>query len=162
MINVYEGKIFVGNQYEISKLSDDFNIVHAAKEPFHKELVGYNGKKCPPDKYFYKDEKQASLCIIDFPSSFQWDYFPENMLKLTMEFIDTSLKDCKKVYIHCNQGMSRAPSIAFMYLVSRGLIREGDLEGDLNYFLEIYPSYRPANGIFENIKRKYPFDYLKN
>ena len=43
MINVYEGKIFVGNQYEISKLSDDFNIVHAAKEPFHKELVGYNG-----------------------------------------------------------------------------------------------------------------------
>lgn len=161
MINVYKGKIYVGNQYELSKLTEDFNIVHAAKDLFHKEFVGYVGKKCPPNYYYYEDEKHASLCIIDFPSNSQWNFFPEEMLKSTMNFIDRSLDNGKKVYIHCNQGMSRAPSIAFMYLVSRGLMKVDTLESNLIYFLELYPLYRPANGILENIKRKYPFDYLK-
>lgn len=161
MINVYEGKLYVGNQYELNRISEDFNIVHAAKDPFHKNLVGYLGTKCPPDKYFHEEENRVSLCIIDFPKSFQWEWFPEDMLKATMEFIDKSFKEGKKVFIHCNQGLSRAPSIAFMYLVSRGLMKEDTLESNLNYFYELYPEYNPAAAIFENIKRKYPFDYLK-
>lgn len=161
MINVYGGKLYVGNQNDLYGLSDDFNIVHAAKEPFHRSLIGFQGSKCPEDKYFYEDDKRCSLCIIDFPKEFQWGWFPEDMLKSTMEFIDKSLADGKNVLIHCNQGMSRAPSIAFMYLVSRGLMKEDTFENNLKYFIELYPEYRPATAIFTNVKRKYPFDYLK-
>jgi len=161
MINVYNGKLFVGNQYELSEIGNDFNIIHAAKDPFHKNLEGYHGTKCPQDKYYYEDMSQASLCIIDFPKAFQWEWFPEDMLSSTMKFIDKSFEENKKVFIHCNQGLSRAPSIAFMYLVSRGLMKEDTFESNLNYFYELYPDYKPADAIFENIKRKHPFDYLK-
>lgn len=161
MIDVYNGRLFVGNQDDLFEIDETFNVVHAAKEPFHRKLVGFSGSKCPPNKYFYEEGRRCSLCIIDFPKKFQWEWFPVEMLKATMKFIDNSLAQGNKVFIHCNQGLSRAPSIAFMYMVSRKLIDTISFEDDLRSFVDLYPKYNPAEAIFENVRRNYPFSHLK-
>lgn len=42
--------LFVGNQndYEnLVKLRNDFSVVHACKEPYHRKVLGYSGRGAP-------------------------------------------------------------------------------------------------------------------
>jgi len=53
-----------------------------------------------------------------------------------MKFIMKNIWE-HKVLIRCNQGKSRSPSLAFMYMKMKGLVK------DLAEFKKIYPDFEP-------------------
>ena len=57
MKEVYKN-LFVGSQFDYEcnpKMFDDWFVVHACKEPYHRKALGYTGRSAPKDdpRYLY-------------------------------------------------------------------------------------------------------------
>lgn len=157
MVEVFEN-IFVGNQndYESNKsLFNSWAVVHACKEPYHRQALGYTGRGAPKDSpyylYLYDSKHHLVLNIVDTDSPI---YFSNELIDEAINYSVNSLKAGKKLLIHCNQGESRAPSIALLLLKRLG-IYHCSFEDAVADFKKKYPQYDPKPGIFEFIKIKW-------
>lgn len=153
MIEVYPG-LFVGNQidYERQVKGRDWCVVQACKEPYHRQAVGYKGLGGPRDHAEYLfchrqdgDCRRLILNMIDAPKP---EFFAEPMIDEALTFIGAGLGMSANVLVHCNQGASRAPSLALLYLRKRaGVFDDTAFEEAEDLFRGIYPQYQPAAGI---------------
>lgn len=82
--------------------------------------------------------------IVDAPKSI---FFDKGMIDKALEFIGQKLDEGLNVLVHCNEGFSRSPSIALLYLIKHGLIKGDTLEDCETEFLKIYPDYNPGAGM---------------
>lgn len=138
--------LFVGSltDFESIQFNSDFYFVQACKEPCHRKALGYTGRT--PDnnhsEYLiaYRDRK-IILNMIDPPNS---KYFENIQFEKSLLFIDENLKKGNKVLIHCNQGISRSPSIGLLYLSVNRIIRNEDYNFAKEDFMKIYPMYQPS------------------
>lgn len=130
-------------------------VVHAAKDPCHKTVVDYGGKKSlPPSHPEYlwaiRSHNQApgvamhlALNVIDPPVPL---FKAESFLK-ALDFIDEWIRG-GGVLVHCNQGLSRAPAIACLWLAKRAKALPGDSWREaVGAFLERMPAFAPGLGI---------------
>lgn len=143
MIEVTEN-IFVGNlvNYENLRFDEKFCFVQACKEPCHRKALGYTGRapqKEHPEYLIAYRPKRIILNMIDSDKK----YFTNILFERSVEFIDKSLSDNNKVLIHCNQGVSRSPSIGLLYLAIKKKINNSSFENAKTDFSRIYPSYEP-------------------
>lgn len=158
MEEVYKN-IYVGNQNDYdSANTSEWAVVHACKDPFHKELVGYRGNLSPNHSNYALIEKgnRLALNLVDM-DTFSDSYFEHHkkMLIYTIDFINRKIKEGKKILIHCNQGQSRSPSIAMLYLASIGVFNYNSFEKTEELFKANYPEYNPRINIRENIRRSW-------
>lgn len=72
--------------------------------------------------------------------------FTHPIMKRAMEFIDEHIEN-RKVLIHCNQGFSRPPSIAVLYLARIGKINRSSFREAKDRFSTMYSDYQPGRGI---------------
>ncbi len=79
--------------------------------------------------------------MVDTPTG---KYFDALLFDKSIEFIDEHLDLNKKVLIHCNQGMSRSPSIGLLYLAVKEKINNSTFNIAKEEFLKIYPNYSPS------------------
>jgi protein-tyrosine phosphatase len=68
------------------------------------------------------------------------------IMKSSMAFIEKHISD-RKVLIHCNQGLSRSPSIALLYLARQEKIDNSTHVLAVNGFRKLYPIFNPGMGI---------------
>jgi hypothetical protein len=123
--------------------------VLAAKHPFHRDLLGYKGLAAPKDHPEYlwaRRGKRLYLNLIDSPEP---KYVNPAMIDFTLRFIAERLaaltpESPEQVLIHCNQGRSRAPTIAMLHLAPQ--LPENFEEAEAA-FREIYPDYEPSEGM---------------
>ena len=158
MKEVYKN-IYVGNQNDYySANTSEGAVVHACKDPFHKELVGYRGNLSPSHSNYalIEQSNRLALNLVDM-DTFSDAYFEHHkkMLVHTIDFINRKIKEGKKMLIHCNQGQSRAPSIAMLYLASIGIFNYDSFEETELLFKTNYPEYNPRINIRENIRRSW-------
>ncbi len=154
--------LYVGNQqdYENTFFDDNFSFCLAAKNPFHKDAVGYTGRACPkehPEYLWAYRENKLILNMVDAPSSL---YFDKTMIDEALLFIEEELFKGKNVLICCNRGESRSASIGLLYLIKQGYIKGETLEDCEVEFLRLYPEYNPGNGIREFVKMNFK-EYAK-
>ena len=78
----------------------------------------------------------------------------ENVAYIPAEIVDAALLavhqniNSSKVLVHCNQGFSRSPTIALLYLAKfTDLFRSMDHSAAVQEFRRIYPAYAPAGGM---------------
>ena len=141
--------LFIGNQddYECKvKGNDDWSVVHACKEPYHRDLLGYTGRGAPknhPEYLLAKRENQLFLNIVDVESP---DYIAREIIDAALGFIKETLSSGRKCLVHCNQGESRSPSIGFLYLAANNALSKDFVTAE-DEFRKLYPSYNPKNGI---------------
>lgn len=143
--------LFIGDQsaYENHVRGlNDWVIVHACKEPYHRKLLGYRGRGAPkshPEYLIARRDHRLFLNLIDPDNP---AYIPKEIIDAALDFIDDGLLDGKKVLVHCNQGESRSPGIGLLYLaIHTDLInKESYNEAELDY-RKIYPKYNPSGGI---------------
>ena len=58
-----------------------------------------------------------------------------------------------KVLVHCNQGLSRSPSIALLYLLKHtDALGSQDPAAALLAFRRLYPPYAPAQGMADYVR----------
>lgn len=163
MIEVSEG-IFVGDQKDyddnVIYLSEPWAVVHACKEPYHRKLLGYTGRGAPkehPEYLFAIRNHTLYLNMIDVDDP-KWVQAP--IIDATMGFIKQWRDLDVKVLVHCNQGQSRSPSLALLYLAIKQLISTESFEKAEEEFKKIYPAYEPKNGIRSWIKENWK-TYIK-
>src|SRR6266702_1323977 len=156
MLEVYPD-LFVGstNDYERIVLGQaGWAIVHACKEPYHRQAVGYrlwNAARSHPEYLVARRESRLMLCLLDLPVP--W-FIRKEMLDQALDFIDEMRHQQLKVLVHCRKGRSRSPSITLLYLAARlQVLPTGSLEAAEAHFRRLYPSYYPTGGIRGHLQR---------
>lgn len=168
MKEIIEG-LFVGNEDDFRSLAleyiperevsqpYDFAVVHACKEPFHRNLLKYTGRGAPkdhPEYLFAERENRLFMNIVDAPKSI---FFDKRMIDKALDFIHEKLNQGLKVLVHCNEGFSRSPSIALLYLVKYKYIDVDTLEDAEAEFLKLYPDYNPGAGMRGFVKENWGY-----
>ena len=180
VIEVYPN-LFVGSEYDIhafSLLAEKRTIekcpavvssyisahyVQAAKEPFHREAVKYVTRGAPKDHPEYLVARRSNriiLNLVDVPES-KAQYIPDEALDAAVDYIQWCVhSQFKPILVHCNQGVSRGPSIALMFLMKHTNFAEGLslFESVEDKFRTLYPAYNPQ-GI--RVKTRERFEALK-
>ena len=127
-------------------------FIHACKEPYHSRALGYPpGKSAPKGaEYFYaRREGRLILNLIDAPNP---NFIPAEIINVAIETIHANINQTK-ILLHCNQGQSRSPGIALLYLLKNtDLLPQNDIAAAIASFRTIYPRYAPARGIAEYIR----------
>lgn len=144
--------LFVGDEADC-RASGEMAVVHACKTPCHQDAVGYRGS-LPQDHEEYLVSSQGSdlyLNIVDM-DSLEKEY-TEPILNDALDFIEEKISN-NQVLIHCNQGRSRSPGIALLFLAKRrGDITASSYREAKKEFQELYPNYRPGRGIDSYLRK---------
>lgn len=145
MVEIHE-RVFVANDLACSKGNSGLAVVHACKSPCHQRVIGYSGnlQKTHPNYLVLEQDYDLFLNIIDPP-------VPLFMPQLFTSFLSFATKhwgEGKRLLIHCNQGESRAPSLALLFLSkSLSVINKTSYQSARKDFEIIYPQYKPGQGI---------------
>ena len=148
-------KVYVGSleDYENIKSDSSFFTVIAAKEPYHRQALGYTGRSCGKDhpEYLYAERENCLICnLVDANSA---EYISDTIIGKVLKDIDRAIKGEKTVLICCNQGKSRSAGIGLMYLRHCKYFETEDFETAEKFYKNyIYTYYEPANGIRDYVK----------
>ena len=154
MTEIYKN-LFIGNDKDC--MAHDFATVHACKT-CHKKSLGYtNALPQTHPKYLVNENgTHIYLNMVDMLKEFSAE-FTNPMFKHAIDFIHHHIKD-RKILIHCNQGVSRAPSVGLVYLASIGELPNQSFDAAAMPFMKLYSDYIPGNGILLYLRRNW--DYL--
>lgn len=158
MIEVYPD-LFVGGAADLihadsgsGSVDRHWFVVTAAKDPWHRELLGYTGRGAPkdhPEYLFAKRERRLFLNLVDAADP---AFVRDELLAAAIEAIDERPAETKAL-IHCNQGQSRAPMLALLWLRFgeasriRPFLSRLSFDDAMAAFKEVYPPLEPADGI---------------
>lgn len=138
--------LFIGTERDcFFEQIDDWAVIHACKSPCHQGALGYRGNlsNSHPNYLTYERGNHLFLNIID-PNE---PLFMPPLFTVSLDFIDKHISK-RKVLIHCNSGLSCAPSIALLYLAKRAKAINGEnYEKAFQDFIKIFPRYIPGRGI---------------
>lgn len=127
------------------KSQDGWFVIHACKEPYHRQELSYTGRSAPKDSPEYliaKRNNRLILNLVDAPNS---SYIPKEIIDTAIDTIVNNV-DEKDVLVHCNQGMSRSAIIGLLYLHHINAI-SNDFETAEEEFRTLYPMYNPGKGM---------------
>jgi hypothetical protein len=151
--------LFIGNQqdYENKFFDDTFSFCLAAKNPWHKEALGYTGKSASKEhpEYLWAYRDRGSKLILNMVDANSSLFFDKNMINEALNFIEEELFKGKNVLICCNAGQSRSASLGLLFLIKQGHIKGETLTDCEAEYLAIYPQYNPGNGIREFVKMNF-------
>jgi hypothetical protein len=148
MVEVCEN-LYVGNQIDFEnevKFQDDWFVIQACKEPYHRSALGYSGRAAPkthPEYLIAKREGKLILNLVDAPDP---KYISKEIIDEAIYAIEENIKN-GKVLLHCNQGMSRSATIGLLYLKKAGILKSATFAEAEEEFLKLYPNYNPAGGM---------------
>ena len=158
---------FIGTQadYEsVVKHQDGWWVVHACKDPYHRQLLGYTGRGAPKGPHYYRVRHRPDILTLNMVDVDNPAYISkEELIDPCLDFIQEGLNQGKKVLVHCNQGESRAPGIGMIYLVTYTdvLPRTAFPEAE-QAFCQLYPGYNPKGGIRGFIRDNWEYYSTKN
>lgn len=147
MIQVMDD-LYVGNQADDELLADrgDWYFVHAARDPYHRRALGYTGRAAPKDSPEYLVARRSNEMMLNLLDPVDPAYIPDEIIDAALGAIRENLPT-HKVLVHCNQGLSRSPTIAMLYMAKHGPLREMLPFEVIQNFKRIYPDYAPAKGM---------------
>ncbi|MBN1969754.1 MAG: dual specificity protein phosphatase family protein [Candidatus Delongbacteria bacterium] len=148
MLQLLESKLFLGSINDVAFTNNkDWAIVHAT-QTMHYKIFGWNRTTNKPDKnhpnyIYYENDNICSLNWVDGEAKlFNWSG-TKTFIKI-LDFIDRWIID-RKVLVHCDQGISRSPSVCMLYLAKRiHLISNRSYNEAKNEFFNIYLNYKPG------------------
>jgi len=138
--------LFVGDQGDAESIHSDqsWAVVHACKEPYHRQALGYTGRAAPKDHPEYLVARRENALILNLVDVDDPAYVRVEIVDAAIEFMN-SRKDVR-VLVHCNQGRSRSPTLAM--LADAASLPEKFDEAE-EAFRAKYASYNPARGMRE-------------
>lgn len=129
-------------------IKDGWFVISAAKFPFHRDAVGYKTAAAPKNHPEYLIAARDRRLILNLIDSANPAYVPDKIVNTALEMIDASIEGGLKVLIHCNQGQSRAPMLALLWLHGASGDYAGlDYDAAADKFREIYPDFDPSKGM---------------
>jgi len=149
-------KIYVGSDQRCTFAGQgDWAVIHACKHPCHVAMVGYRGNlsKTHPNYLIAEKGKHLALNMVDMEQELH-PIFTNPIMKTAMIFIEKYI-DINNILIHCNQGQSRSPSIALIYLARKSVINNDSYSTATKDFVQLYQNYQPGNGITAYMRKNW-------
>lgn len=140
--------LHIGSQddYEnIVKHQEGWFVIHACKEPYHRQALGYTGRSVPKEHPEYLIAYRGNHLILNLIDAPNPAYIPKEIIDEAIKAIDNYIESLK-VFVHCNQGQSRSAVIGLLYLHHIKILSENFIDAEKEY-LELYPWYNAANGM---------------
>lgn len=145
MLEVYPN-LFVGSDSDcFFNENERWAVIHACKSPCHQRILCYKGNlpESHPHYLIYERSNHLFLNMIDPPTPL----FKAQLFARSLDFISDHFPE-RKMLIHCNNGLSRAPSIVLLFLAKRiQKISNGSYDQAAADFKKLYPHYQPGRGI---------------
>jgi predicted protein tyrosine phosphatase len=141
--------LYVGSQddYELNvKFQPNWFVIHACKEPYHRQALGYTGRATANTHPEYLIAERSNRLILNLVDVANPKYIAKEIVDKAIATIDENIAT-KKILLHCNQGMSRSATIGLLYLHHTGVISTNDFNEAEDEYLKLYPEYNPANGM---------------
>lgn len=131
-------------------------FVHACKQPCHQRAVGYRGTLPRTHAHYLSIERGNHLYLNVVDAALPL-FFPESFA-LFREFAVRKLGEGLDLTVHCNQGESRAPSLALLLLAKDlKLIPSDSYEVAAEAFRKLYTDYHPGRGIAMYLSRGWAY-----
>ncbi|MHC1690721.1 MAG: phosphatase [Bacteroidales bacterium] len=140
--------LHIGSQddYEnIVKYQDGWFVIHACKEPYHRQTLGYSGRSAPKEHPEYLIAYRGNHLILNLVDAPDPAYISKQIIDEAIKAICINIVNLK-VFVHCNQGQSRSAVIGLLYLHHIRAIAENFIDAETEY-LVLYPWYSPASGM---------------
>ena len=123
-------------------------VVHGCKDPCHRAFVQYRGHLAPshPEYLWALRGRELALNLIDPPVPL----FRVESFVRALDFMDAFRDGPDPLLIHCNNGLSRAPSLALLYMAKRSkTIPDDSFAVARAVFETLVPpgTYQPGQGI---------------
>lgn len=137
----------VADKNEKSGIKPGFAAVHAAKDPWHRALLGYTGRGAPkedPEYLLARRDTRLYLNLVDTPDP---RFFNVDMFNKALAFTSEHLSKGFSVLIHCNQGESRGPSLTLLHMAAQKLLPTASFKEAEEAFKKLYPLYAPKAGV---------------
>ena len=153
LIEVF-GNLFVGSQEdEIAiRQQSGWYFIHACKEPYHRQALGYSGRGAPKSHPEYLVAVRNSRLILNLVDVDDVAYVPSEIIDTALAAIHQNIGH-SRVLVHCNQGASRSPAIALLYMAKfTDRFTSMSSETATQEFRRIYPAYAPGMGMAEYIR----------
>lgn len=141
--------LFIGNQddYEYKiKHENSWAVVHACKEPYHRNLLGYTGRGAPKNHPNYLFAEKPNRLYLNLVDAADPQYIPKKIIDKSIDFINKYI-DKQLVLVHCNLGMSRSATIGLLYLASIGYYKGTDFHTAEKKYIDFYTGYSPSRGM---------------
>lgn len=156
MKEVYEN-LYIGNISDLHSIgpnNEDWAFVHATRTVHFNifgEALAYNKEERSHEDYlYYAEDNRLSLNWMDGPAIF-YEAGGLEVFREAMDFIEKWLPK-RNVLVHCDQGVSRSPTLTLTYLAKRtDRLPDTSFEEAKEEFVEIYPDYFPG-GIEDYVK----------
>lgn len=136
-------RLFIGNDADcaVMESSKELSIIHACKT-CHQAAVGYRYSlpKDHPEYLVLETPYDLYLNIIDPPKPLFW----VESFRWALDFLQ---RHPENVLLHCNQGYSRAPSIALCHLARQYAIPMESYAAARKAYSVLDPLYQPGEGI---------------
>lgn len=143
--------LYIGGMNDLMGLNENWSVAHVCKTA-HKKRLGYSKALPPKHPHYVMFEKDKHLYVnwvdTDNPKYFDWPRGAGigNMVRV-LDFIEKELAAGQNMLIHCDQGISRSPSVGMVYLAKRLQSLPVLFDDAKQAFIEIYPHYQPKAGI---------------
>jgi predicted protein tyrosine phosphatase len=122
-------------------------FIHACKEPYHRDALGYTGRAAAKDHPEYLIARREGRLILNLVDVADVNYVGSELIDAALEAIRDNI-GTSRILVHCNQGQSRSPTIALLYLSKFTRKFDGlGIDEALAAFQRIYPPYKPARGM---------------
>jgi hypothetical protein len=148
MIEVHP-RLFVGDERDEQRIRGlpGWFVVHACKEPYHRQALGYSGRAALKHHPEYLIARRPGRLILNLVDVADVNYVPPQIVDAALDAIRDNIST-SQVLVHCNQGQSRSPTLAFLYLARDvGAFRNLSVEDAAAAFTQVYPAYAPAPGM---------------
>ena len=148
MIEVYRN-LHVGSEQDEQRIRGQAGwfVVHACKEPYHRQALGYRTQGAPKGHPEYLIARRDGCLILNLVDAPDPRYIPAEIIDAAIADISANIA-ARRVLVHCNEGKSRSPGIAFLYLRKHtNLFRGMDIDAAIAQFHRIYRPFMPGAGI---------------
>ncbi|MBN2287628.1 MAG: dual specificity protein phosphatase family protein [Tissierellales bacterium] len=145
--------LYVGDDSDCT--SANFEYVVNACKTCHQNALGYRGslQNTHPNYLIYESGRNLYLNMVDMERELL-PLYTNPIMFAAMKFLDMYIKD-HIILIHCNQGISRSPSIALLYCAKSKIIPFTSYQDAVNNFVELYPLFSPGRGISLYMNRNF-------
>lgn len=93
MVEIHH-RLFVGSQHDYEqniRFQPGWRIVHACREPYHREALGYRGRSAPKDDPEYLVALRGDRLILNLVDVEDPAYIPKEIMDRSLVFIHGSL-----------------------------------------------------------------------
>jgi hypothetical protein len=151
--------LWVGNDGDYAAVSgrERWSWLQAAKEPWHRAMVGYQTRSAPegPERLAARRGNRMALNLIDVRELGPGgeSYTPEEVIRTGLQFLAERLYAGDQVLVHSGHPESGPAGLAFLYLQQSGTLPEG-YEAGVEAFRCLYPGFAPHAGFEAYLRRR--------